>query len=194
VAVNIGVLALQGDVSEHIASFRNAFAHRGSPGTVRPVRSRNDLTDCDGFVLPGGESTTLSRLIEQNDLAGAIQEYDGGIFATCAGMVLMGTKTRDPRIHPLGIMEMTVERNAFGRQRESFEADIGIKGLNGTFHGVFIRAPVATQTGPEIEILSRIPEGIVGVRLGRHMAFSFHPELTEDHRLIELFLHRLEQG
>jgi 5'-phosphate synthase pdxT subunit len=191
VAVNIGILALQGDVSEHITSFRIALNLRGLAGEVLPVRNRKELANCEGFVLPGGESTTLSHLIEKNDLTGAIQDYEGGIFATCAGMVLMGTKICDSRIQPLGILEMDVERNAFGRQKESFEADIEVKGLNDAFHAVFIRAPVATQVGQGIDVLAHIPEGIVGVQQGRHMAFSFHPELTEDLRLHELFLDEL---
>jgi 5'-phosphate synthase pdxT subunit len=159
---------------------------------VRSVRNKKDLVDCDGFVLPGGESTTLFRLIEKNGLFPAIQDYEGGIFATCAGMVLLGTEVRDFRIRPLGIMEMTVERNAFGRQKESFEVDIEIRGLKEPFHAVFIRAPVATRAGPQVEVLARIPEGMVAVQQGRHMALSFHPELTDDQRLIELFLHQLE--
>lgn len=190
-AVNIGILALQGDVSEHILAFRTALQKGDISGEVISVRGKKDLAACDGFVLPGGESTTLSRLIGENGLFGAIQEYEGGIFATCAGMVLLGTETGDSRIKPLGIMNMTVERNAFGRQRESFEADIEIEGLQGTFHTIFIRAPVVIRAGPEINILARITEGAVGVQKERHMAFSFHPELTEDHRLHELFLRQL---
>jgi 5'-phosphate synthase pdxT subunit len=192
VAVRIGILALQGDVSEHIFAFRRVLDLRGSPGEVVPVRNREDLMPCDAFGIPGGESTTISRQIEKTGLSTAIQEFEGAIFATCAGMVLLGTNTRDPRIKPLGIMEMTVERNTFGRQRESFEADIDIKGLTSPFHAVFIRAPVAVQVGNGIEILARIPEGIVGVQKGRHMAFSFHPELTGDLRLQDLFLEGLE--
>jgi 5'-phosphate synthase pdxT subunit len=144
------------------------------------------------LILPGGESTTICRLIEKNGLFQAIRVYEGGIFATCAGMVLLGKSIPDSRIQSLGIMNMTVERNAFGRQRESFEFDINIKGLESPFHAVFIRAPVVRQVSREIDVLSRIPEGIVGVRQGRHMAFSFHPELTEDLRLHELFLELLE--
>jgi 5'-phosphate synthase pdxT subunit len=192
VAVNIGILALQGDVSEHISAFRTALENKGISGEVISVRNRKDLAECDGFVLPGGESTTLSRLIEKNDLFGAIQDYEGAIFATCAGMVLLGTETHDPRVRPLGIMNMSVERNAFGRQRESFEADIEVKGLNRPFHAVFIRAPVVTRSAPEIDILARIPEGTVGVQKKLHMAFSFHPELTKDLRLHALFLKQLE--
>jgi pyridoxal phosphate synthase yaaE subunit len=194
VAVNIGILALQGDVSEHIAAFTHALRRHELSGTVHSVRNRTDLRDCDGLVLPGGESTTLSRLIERNGLFEAIRNYEGGIFATCAGMVLIGTEIRPARIRPLGIMEMTVERNAFGRQKESFEADVGVRGLTGAFHAVFIRAPVVTEMGKEVEVLARISEGIVGVKKGRHMAFSFHPELTGDTRLHALFLDQLERG
>ncbi len=190
--VEIGVLALQGDVSEHILSFRMALEKRGLSGDAYPVRTKKDLGKCDAFVLPGGESTTLSRLLEKNDLTDAIRQYEGGIFATCAGMVLMATDIPDSRIHPLGILEMTVDRNAFGRQRESFEAEIEVEGLNGTFHAVFIRAPVATRVGPEIRVLSCTPEGAVGVQKGRNMAFAFHPELTHDLRLHERFLQQLE--
>jgi 5'-phosphate synthase pdxT subunit len=193
VAVNIGILALQGDVSEHIASFRNALAHGQPSGQVRPVRRKSDFLTCDGLVLPGGESTTLSRLIERHDLFAALREYEGGIFATCAGMVLLSTDVSDSRIQPLGIMDMTVERNAFGRQKESFEADLMVTGVSGTFHAIFIRAPIVTRTGPGVEVLSRIAEGVVGVRQGLHMAFSFHPELGGDLRLHHLFLEHLYQ-
>jgi 5'-phosphate synthase pdxT subunit len=192
VAVRIGILALQGDIQEHIFSFRRAFEKRGTRGEVVPLRDKGDLARCDGFAIPGGESTTISRLIERNDLFHAIQKFEGAIFATCAGMVLVGTETHDARIRPLGVMDMSVERNAFGRQRESFETDIEIRGLEDPFHAVFIRAPVATRVGPDIEVLARIPEGIVGVQKGEHMAFSFHPELTADLRLHERFLEQLE--
>ncbi|MDD1679269.1 MAG: pyridoxal 5'-phosphate synthase glutaminase subunit PdxT [Methanomicrobiales archaeon] len=191
-AVRIGVFALQGDVHEHLHAFRTALTKRESPGEVVPVRNKRDLAPCDAFVIPGGESTTISRLIQKNDLFQEIREYDGAIFATCAGMVLLGNDTSDARIQPLGIMDMGVERNAFGRQKESFESDIEVKGLNSPFHAVFIRAPVVTRVGQEIEVLARIPEGIVGVRKELHIAFSFHPELTGDLRLHELFLESLE--
>lgn len=192
--VKIGILALQGDVSEHFSAFRKSLLSRGDSGKgeVLPVRKKEDLSVCDALVIPGGESTTISRLIEEHKLDRSITDFDGAIFATCAGMVLLCSKIRDPRIHPLGIMEMVVERNAFGRQKESFETDIEVKGLADPFHAVFIRAPVVTEVGRGIEILASIPEGVVGVRKDRHIAFSFHPELTSDLRLHDLFLGRLE--
>lgn len=191
VDARIGVLALQGDVSEHIDAFLLALERtgHGSSSEVFEVRSRFDLAECNALALPGGESTTLSRLIEKNDLFEPIRSFPGGIFATCAGMVLMATHVNDPRIRPLGLMEMTVDRNAFGRQKESFEADIPIDGLGGDpFHAVFIRAPLVTATGPGVTITSRIPQGIVAVESGRYLAFAFHPELGGDTRLHERFL------
>ena len=104
-----------------------------------------DFSGCNGLAIPGGESTTISRLIDKNNMYEPIRSFSGGIFATCAGMVLMATHVDDDRIHTLGLIDMTVDRNAFGRQRESFEADLPIKGLDGgPFHAIFIRAPVAT--------------------------------------------------
>ena len=191
VDARIGVLALQGNVSEHIDAFLLAFERmgHGPSSEVFEVRSRADLRECNALALPGGESTTISRLIEKNDLFDPIRTFPGAIFATCAGMVLMATRVDDSRIRPLGLMEMTVDRNAFGRQKESFEADITIEGLGGgPFHAVFIRAPLVTATGRGVKITSRIPKGIVAVESGKHMAFSFHPELGGDTRLHEHFL------
>jgi 5'-phosphate synthase pdxT subunit len=191
VDARIGVLALQGNVSEHIDAFLLALERMGhGPGSeVFEVRSPADLAECNALAIPGGESTTISRLIEKNELFEPIRSFPGGIFATCAGMVLMATRVDDPRIHPLGLIEMTVDRNAFGRQRESFEADICIEGLDGgAFHAVFIRAPLVTTTGNGVKVLSRLPQGVVAVESGRHMAFSFHPELGGDTRLHERFL------
>ena len=187
----IGVLALQGDVSEHIDAFLLALERKGhGPSSeVFEVRSRADLAECNALAIPGGESTTISRLIEKNGLFEPIRSFPGGIFATCAGMVLMATHVDDPRIRPLGLMDMTVDRNAFGRQKESFEADIPVDGLDGgAFHAVFIRAPLVTATGCGVKVTSRISQGIVAVECGRYMAFAFHPELGGDTRLHECFL------
>jgi 5'-phosphate synthase pdxT subunit len=192
VDAKIGVLALQGNVSEHIDAFLLALERmgHGPPSEVFEVRSPADLEECNALAIPGGESTTISRLIEKNGLFEPIRSFPGGIFATCAGMVLMATCVDDPRIHPLGLMDMTVDRNAFGRQKESFEADITITCLNdgAAFHAVFIRAPLVTAAGRGVTITSRIPQGIIAVESGKHMAFSFHPELGEDTRLHERFL------
>lgn len=187
----VGVLALQGNVSEHIDAFLLALERtgHGPSSEVFEVRSPDDLTECDALAIPGGESTTISRLIDKNDLYEPIRQFKGGIFATCAGMVLVATRVDDPRIHPLGLMDMAVDRNAFGRQKESFEADIAIEGLDGgAFHAVFIRAPLVTSTGAGVTVTSRIPRGIVAVECGRYMAFAFHPEMGGDTRLHERFL------
>jgi 5'-phosphate synthase pdxT subunit len=193
VDARIGVLALQGNVSEHIDTFLLALERtgHGPSAEVFEVRSPADLADCNALAIPGGESTTISRLIDKNELYEPIRQFTGGIFATCAGMVLMATDVSDPRIHPLGLMDMAVDRNAFGRQRESFEVDLAIKGIDGgPFHAAFIRAPVVTRADQTITILSRIDQGIVAVEHGKHVAFSFHPELGEDTRLHERFLQR----
>jgi 5'-phosphate synthase pdxT subunit len=192
VGVRVGVLALQGDVSEHVAAFRRVLVDE--PGsTVAPVRHAGQVPDLDGLAIPGGESTTISRLIEKNGMYRPIAEFEGGIFATCAGMVLIASEVDDPRVHPLRIVDMRVKRNAFGRQVDSREAFLEVEGLREPFHAVFIRAPVATGVGPGVEVLARIPEGIVAVRKGRHMAFAFHPELARDLRLHRMFLEGLAQ-
>ncbi|MDD1686799.1 pyridoxal 5'-phosphate synthase glutaminase subunit PdxT [Methanoregula sp.] len=190
----IGVLALQGNVSEHIDAFLRALERmgHGPSSEVFEVRSPADLVHCNALALPGGESTTISRLIDKNGLYEPIRSFNGGIFATCAGMVLMATSVDDPRIHPLGLIDITVDRNAFGRQRESFEMDLAIDGLQGApFHAIFIRAPVVTSAGTRVNVRARIDQGIVAVEQGKHMALSFHPELCDDTRLQEQFLKNL---
>ncbi|MCT8336028.1 pyridoxal 5'-phosphate synthase glutaminase subunit PdxT [Methanoculleus sp. Afa-1] len=188
--VKVGVLALQGDVAEHITAFREALTDR--PGSsVVPVRRVADLGDLDALAIPGGESTTISRLIEKNGLYEPIAGFEGGIFATCAGMVLLADRVDDPRVRPLSLIPMHVARNAFGRQVDSREAMLDVAGLAEPFRAVFIRAPAATEVGPGVEVLARIPEGIVAVRHGRKMAFAFHPELGGDLRLHRMFLENL---
>ena len=188
--VKVGVLALQGDVAEHIAVFREALAER--PGSsVVAVRRAADLAGLDALAIPGGESTTISRLIEKNGLYEPLVGFEGGIFATCAGMVLISDRVDDPRIRTLSLIPMHVARNAFGRQVDSREAMLEVAGLAEPFRAIFIRAPVATDVGGGVEVLARIPEGIVAVRSGRHMAFAFHPELGGDLRLHRMFLEGL---
>jgi 5'-phosphate synthase pdxT subunit len=193
-STKIGVLALQGDVSEHIDSFFLALRSFGcgESSSVVEVRSPADLAGCAALAIPGGESTTISRLIDKNGLYEPIRTFPGGIFATCAGMVLMATEVADPRVHTLGLMDMTVDRNAFGRQRESFEADIPVTGLlDGPFHAIFIRAPVVTAAGTDVQVLATLDQGIVAAEKGRYMALAFHPELGGDLRLHERFLKNL---
>jgi 5'-phosphate synthase pdxT subunit len=192
VDVKIGVLALQGDVAEHIAAFQRALdTIPDVRGSVVEVREAAQIPPLDAIAIPGGESTTISRLIEKNRMHEALTGFSGGIFATCAGMVLMAHSVEDPRTRPLGLIDMDVDRNAFGRQRESFEADISIRGLDAPFHAVFIRAPVVRSVGPAVTVLAAVDHGIVAVSQGKHMALSFHPELGGDLRLHRLFLEGL---
>jgi 5'-phosphate synthase pdxT subunit len=194
VDVKIGVLALQGNVSEHIDAFRRALNRmgQGTASEIIEVRLPADLTECNALAIPGGESTTISRLIEKNHLHEPICTFSGGIFATCAGMVLIATQVDDNRVRTLGLIDMIVDRNAFGRQKESFEADLPLNGLEGgPFHAIFIRAPVAIKVGAGVTILSKINQGVVAVEYGKHMALAFHPELSCDTRLHERFLKKL---
>jgi 5'-phosphate synthase pdxT subunit len=194
VDVKIGVLALQGNVSEHLEAFLLALNRmgQGDSSEVFEIRHPADLSGCNALAIPGGESTTISRLIDKNHMYEQIRSFSGGIFATCAGMVLMATHVDDTRVHSLNLIDMTVDRNAFGRQRESFEADLPIKGLDGgPFHAIFIRAPVATCAGAGVSVLFRMDQGIVAVEYGKHMALSFHPELSCDTRLHERFLKKI---
>jgi 5'-phosphate synthase pdxT subunit len=189
VDVKIGVLALQGDVAEHVAAFQQVLdAIPSVEGSVIEVREAAQIPSLAAIAIPGGESTTISRLIEKNRMHEVLTGFQGGIFATCAGMVLMARSVEDPRICPLGLIDMEVDRNAFGRQRESFEADIPVQGLDAPFHAVFIRAPVVRSVDPEATVLAAIDQGIVAVSQGKHMALSFHPELAGDLRLHRLFL------
>jgi 5'-phosphate synthase pdxT subunit len=190
VGAKIGVLALQGDVSEHIEAFRNAIIASGSSKDLEivTVRKKQDLDAIDALALPGGESTTISRLIDRKDLYQALVEFEGGIFATCAGMVVMAQEVDDPGVHSLGLLDISIRRNAFGRQRESFEADLKISGFDRPFRAVFIRAPVADHTGAGVRVLCTMKEGVVALEQGRHLALSFHPELVNDPRLHILFL------
>jgi 5'-phosphate synthase pdxT subunit len=193
VGVRIGVLDLQGDVAEHTGAFRQALAEAGlSEGSeVIPVRRADQIPSLDGLAIPGGESTTISKLIDRNGMRGPLEEFRGGIFATCAGLIVMAKVVPDPRVRPLGLLDIDVERNAFGRQKYSFEADLPVKGLDSPFHAVFIRAPVISRVGDGVEVLATADEAPVAVRQGKHLGLSFHPELSGDTRVHRLFLERL---
>lgn len=188
----IGVLALQGDVSEHIQAFEKVVRERGLNLPVVEVRHPAEMQDLVALAIPGGESTTIMRLIDQNGMRQAIQNFSGGIFATCAGMVVTAREVRgESRFMPLGIVDTVVNRNAFGRQRESFEADIPVTGIPSPFHAVFIRAPVVESAGPDVETIAILSQGIVGLRSGKHVVLAFHPEIGGDLRLHHLFLEGL---
>ena len=184
--VRIGVLALQGDVREHFASLLAAGA---DPVSVKRV---GDLDGLDGIVLPGGESTTMGKLLVLFDLLAPLREaIAAGLpaYGTCAGMILLAREVLDGRHDQklLGGLDITVRRNAFGSQVHSFEGDLDVKGV-GTVHGVFIRAPWVERAGPSVEVLASVGEHPVAVRQGHLLATSFHPELTGDARMHQYFV------
>ena len=185
--LHVGVLALQGAVREHC----QALAGLG----VLPVevRSPSDLEGVDMLVLPGGESTTMSLLLGSSGLMEPLNERlrEGmPAFGTCAGMILLGTRIVDgrPDQRALGAIDIDVRRNAFGRQVDSFEADLPVRGLDAPLHAVFIRAPVVERVGPEVEVLAEVDGRAVCCRQGPVVVSAFHPELSGDTRLHELFL------
>jgi 5'-phosphate synthase pdxT subunit len=185
----VGVLALQGDVREHVAALTAAGAN------AVPVRRTRDLEGLDGIVLPGGESTTMGTLLGIFDLLEPLRSrIRAGLpaFGTCAGMILLASEVVDgrPGQELLGGIDITVRRNAFGSQVDSFESDLDVSGV-GVVHAVFIRAPWVERSGPDVEVLATVGEHPVAVRQGHLLATSFHPELVGEHRLHELFVHRM---
>lgn len=184
----IGVLALQGDVREHLIALAAADA------VARPVRRPEELAEVDGLVIPGGESTTISKLAELFGLMAPLRERIAAglpVYGTCAGLIMLADKILDPRSgqETFGGIDMIVRRNAFGRQNESFEAGVTVRGIeDGPVEGVFIRAPWVESVGAEVEVLAEHEGHIVAVRQGLALATSFHPELTGDHRIHALFV------
>ena len=185
--MRIGVLAVQGAFVEHIAALHKLKVE------ALPVRLPAELVGVDGLIIPGGESTSISRLMLEYDLASKIRnlaERGLAIMGTCAGMILLAREPSDPKVRPLGLMDITVKRNAFGRQRESFEAELAIPALGEKpFPGIFIRAPIIEQANGSTEVLTRLDNGtIVAARQERLLASAFHPELTDDLRFHKYFV------
>ncbi|MFI9310568.1 pyridoxal 5'-phosphate synthase glutaminase subunit PdxT [Streptomyces triculaminicus] len=184
----IGVLALQGDVREHLVALASADA------LARPVRRPEELAEVDGLVIPGGESTTMSKLAVVFGMLEPLRERVRAgmpVYGTCAGMIMLADKILDGREdqETLGGIDMIVRRNAFGRQNESFEASVEVAGIDGgPVEGVFIRAPWVESVGAAAEVLARHDGHTVAVRQGNVLATSFHPELTGDHRVHGLFV------
>ncbi|MFF3262260.1 pyridoxal 5'-phosphate synthase glutaminase subunit PdxT [Streptomyces sp. DT20] len=184
----IGVLALQGDVREHLIALASADA------LARPVRRPEELAEVDGLVVPGGESTTMSKLAVLFGMLEPLRERVAAgmpVYGTCAGMILLADKILDPRSgqETIGGIDMIVRRNAFGRQNESFEAAVDVAGIEGgPVEGVFIRAPWVESVGARAQVVAEHGGHIVGVRQGNALATSFHPELTGDHRLHAYFV------
>jgi len=185
--MKIGVLASQGAFAEHIARLQQLGVE------AVPVRLPEELAGLDGLVIPGGESTSIGRLMRDYKLADEIRDRAKNglpVLGTCAGMILLARKTSDAYPEPLAVMDITVRRNAFGRQRESFEAELSVPALGEKpFPGVFIRAPLIEQADGQVEVLARLTDGtIVAARQGKLLALAFHPELTDDLRFHRYFL------
>jgi len=189
----IGVIALQGDVSEHVLAMQRALQGRGE---VLEVRRAGQMAQCDGLVLPGGESTTICRQLKSSGMAEELQRaaWSGvPILATCAGLVLVSKRIEgDCKVRPLGLMDIKIGRNAFGSQRESFEADLEVQGLEQPYRAVFIRAPAIVEVGEGVQVLARVGEAVVAARQKSILALAFHPELTSDMRFHQIFLKMLE--
>jgi 5'-phosphate synthase pdxT subunit len=186
-APRIGVLALQGAFREHVALLS------GLGADAVEVRSPDELERCDGLVLPGGESTTIGKLLVSSGLDHALREYEGPLLGTCAGMILLAREAGDglPGQLLLGVVDIVVQRNGYGRQLHSFEADLELEGDPEPLHGVFIRAPRIEEVGPAVHVFAHLAGEPVGVEQGRAIATSFHPELAGETRVHERFLERV---
>jgi len=193
--MRIGIIAIQGDVEEHVIALEKTLAEQREKGEVVKIKHRGLVESCDAIVIPGGESTTIGRLMEREGIFPEIKEAVGEeklILGTCAGMVLLAkegdekvAKTGQPL---LGLMNVKVKRNAFGRQRESFEVLLKMSIFDEPFHAVFIRAPSITHAADSVEVIATLNGHIVAAKQRNMLALSFHPELTEDRRIHHFFL------
>lgn len=190
-SIRAGVVAVQGDVREHAEAIRRAGRASGFDVEVIEIRRAGLVDSCDVLLLPGGESTTISRLVHSEGISPEITAHvDAGkpLLATCAGLILASNDAGDDRVDPLGLLDITVERNAFGRQRDSFETLLPVDSFEEPFPAVFIRAPAIEAVGPSVDVLATIDGRPVAVRDGSVVGLSFHPELTGDSRIHELAL------
>lgn len=183
--MKIGILNLQGDVSEHYEITEKALEDMNIEANICKVKTREEVSKCDGIIISGGESTVIGKLMEQTGIMKVIADQNIPVMGTCAGMVLLAKKT-DYDQPLLGLIDMKVKRNAFGRQKVSFEDEIEIFGEK--FKGVFIRAPYIEKVGENVDILSKYNEKIIAVKSGKNIATAFHPELTGDTRIHKYFI------
>ena len=195
--LTIGVLGLQGDIEEHLAITKLTLTHLGLDGEVTLVKTVNDVERIDGLIIPGGESTVIGRLAEYNKTLKAVKKriYEGmPVLGTCAGLIMLARKVYDRVVGEvkqpiLGVMDVVVERNAFGRQRESFEANLEIPILGEKpFRGVFIRAPAIREMGVQVKALCKLNDVVVAAQQHNMIGVAFHPELTDDTRLHQYFI------
>ncbi|PLT31958.1 pyridoxal 5'-phosphate synthase glutaminase subunit PdxT [Bacillus sp. V5-8f] len=189
--VTIGVLGLQGAVREHVRSIEAS----GASAVI--VKKAEQLNDIDGLIIPGGESTTMRRLIDKYGFMEPLREFakqGKPMFGTCAGLILLAKRIEGYKEAHLGVLDVLVERNSFGRQVDSFEANLAIKGMEDPFTAVFIRAPHIREAGENVEILAEHNGRIVAARQGQFLGCSFHPELTDDHRLTNYFIEMVKES
>jgi pyridoxal 5'-phosphate synthase pdxT subunit len=188
--IKVGVLALQGAVREHIHSVEEC----GAQGIA--IKKVEQLKEVDGLILPGGESTAMRKLIDKYGFMDALKEFAAEgkpMFGTCAGLILLAKNLVGHEPH-IGVMDIKVERNSFGRQVDSFEADLTIKGVADSFPAVFIRAPHIVEAGAEVEVLSKHNDRIVAAREGQFLGCSFHPELTDRHDITAYFVEMVKEA
>ncbi len=181
-----GVVAVQGDVAEHAAAISRAADRHDEVVEVTEIRTAGVVPDCDLLLLPGGESTTISHLLAEAGIDEEIRAFVRSgkpMLATCAGLIVASRDAKDDRVATLDVIDVTVDRNAFGRQADSFEADLTVTGLDRPFPAVFIRAPLIDEVGDRVETLATVDDRPVAVRQGNVVGTSFHPELTDDSRL-----------
>ena len=202
-SLNVGILAIQGDVQENLLATKKALEELNLDGTVIDVKTAQDIENLDGLIIPGGESTTIGQLSLVNSSLKVMKEkIEKGmpVLGICAGMILL-SKTADDRVigktnQPLlDLLDVKLERNSFGRQRESFEADVSMDSINiPKFRGVFIRAPSVSEAGSDVQVLSKFNEKIIAVKKGNIIGTSFHPELTRDVSLHKYFVNLVQES
>lgn len=202
-SITVGVLAIQGDIHENILSTKTALQELGVEGTVVGVKTTEEISKLDGLIIPGGESTTIGQLSLVNSSLKMIKEkteHGMPVFGICAGMIML-SKTADDRVvgktdQPLlDLLDIKLERNSFGRQKESFEANISMSSINiPKFNGVFIRAPSVSDVGPGVDVLATFNEKIVAVKKGNLLGVAFHPELTENVSLHKYFINLIKSS
>ena len=201
--LNIGILSIQGDVAENVSAIESALKELGTNGNVIQVKTPEQISSLDGLIIPGGESTMIGQLSLVNGSLKHIKEkIESGmpVFGICAGLILLSKNAKDRIMgnidQPLlDLLDVKVERNSFGRQRDSFEAKISLEPINiSSFHGVFIRAPSISDIGSDVEVLSKFNEKIVAVKQGNILATAFHPELTTDISLHKYFVKIIQQS
>ncbi|EGG41050.1 SNO glutamine amidotransferase [Candidatus Nitrosarchaeum limnium SFB1] len=202
-SITVGILAIQGDVQENILSTETALKELGVEGKVVSVKTTEDISKLDGLIIPGGESTTIGQLSLVNSSLKLMKEkIEKGmpVFGICAGMIML-SKTADDRVvgktdQPLlDLLDIKLERNSFGRQKESFEANISMNPIDiPKFNGVFIRAPSVSDVGPGVDVLAKFNEKIIAVKKGNMLGVSFHPELTKDVSLHKYFINLIKKS